>query len=969
MKRFLPIILILLGMPAFAQTVTVKDTVYRTYAYSDPDPVPLTGNAYPYHRYGTFDFEPSDAVWKMVVLENDYLRVRILPEIGGKIWSVYDKTAGKELFYDNDVVKFREISLRGPWTSGGIEFNYGIVGHAPSCAHPVDYCTEYREDGSVSCYIGVMELLTRTRWMIEINLPKDAAYVSTRSFWHNYSGTFQPYYSWANSGVKVAGDMRIIYPASYTIDHDGSTSPYPFGKDGRDLSVYANQNYGMDKSYHPGGSHKNWFGAYYPSEGYGMLHYAMRDEKLGRKYFSWAQSAQGEIWVDLLTDGRSQYVELQSGRLFNQNLPSSINTPYKQILFTPYATDEWSEYWLPFSGIGNVDYMNLRAATEARQEAGALHLGIYPVRNLSGELRVEDRNGELLASCGIDLKTAEPYTVVLDLPEGREASRISVGGYRIWSADSQALDRPDKINDGFSLESAYGQVIYGRYNAGMRKYEAAERNADRALELEPSLVPALTLKAMLCCRRMQYEAAYMYAGRALAVDEYDPEANYISGQAAVKLGKVYDAMDRFEVAALTVELRSAALTQLAKLYFAQGQKDLAAQYARKSLVGNMHNMTAYWILYQAEPSEEILRTVASLDPLCHFPEMERMLAGELGVEEMYGTIKEELKWQNYLEFASFYSGLGLREKAACAIDSCPEQNALTAIWSAWLKGDVSAVSAAESRSLDLVFPFREESYIPLKWAVDNGGSWRSRYLLAMLCGFYGYGDEAQELLAGDDSDYAPYYSYRASFGDNADDMKKAVALDPEQWRYYENLALCHYRGGRYSEAIAVLEPYYSRHKDNFHIGSTYVKCLIAARQYRKADKVISSMRVLPFEGQSGAHVMYRDIKLHLAAECIDRGKYKEAFQRIAEAGEWPSNLGTGKPYDEFIDSSAENLLSAIACARQGRKELAEEYLSGVKDPDGSLRAAYVRASESVNGTYESVMTIIGDSDSADRKLF
>ena len=262
-----------LGVTALsAQTYEVKDTVCTTYAFSDPNPIPQPDNVYPYHKFETFAFEPTQQVYKLVVLENDWLRVKIFPEIGGKIWSIYDKTQGKEMFYDNDVVKFREISLRGPWTSGGIEFNYGVIGHAPSCAHPVDYKVETKEDGSVSCYIGVMELLTRTRWMVEINLPKDAVWVRTRSFWHNYSGDFQPYYTWANSGVKVTDDMELIYPGTYTIGHDGVTTPYPVDEEGRDLSIYAEQGFGLDKSFHPGGTHKGYFGAYWAGEDFGVLH-------------------------------------------------------------------------------------------------------------------------------------------------------------------------------------------------------------------------------------------------------------------------------------------------------------------------------------------------------------------------------------------------------------------------------------------------------------------------------------------------------------------------------------------------------------------------------------------------------------------------------------------------------------------------------------------------------------------------
>ena len=645
-----------LGVTALsAQTYEVKDTVCTTYAFSDPNPIPQPDNVYPYHKFETFAFEPTQQEYKLVVLENDWLRVKIFPEIGGKIWSIYDKTQGKEMFYDNDVVKFREISLRGPWTSGGIEFNYGVIGHAPSCAHPVDYKVETKEDGSVSCYIGVMELLTRTRWMVEINLPKDAVWVRTRSFWHNYSGDFQPYYTWANSGVKVTDDMELIYPGTYTIGHDGVTTPYPVDEEGRDLSIYAEQGFGLDKSFHPGGTHKGYFGAYWAGEDFGVLHYALRDEKVGRKYFSWAQSEQGNIWKDLLTDESPQYVELQSGRLFNQNLLESIYTPYKQTLFTPYGTDEWNEYWMPFSQIGNVDDMSLRAAVNVEDKDGEMSFGIYPYRDLAGQLIVLDAAGQTLLSKAVEMKASVAYS---DKVAGK-ASQILLDGYRLWSEDAQDVDRPHKVNKDFSLQSAQGEMIHGRYLYGMRKYGLAEQRVDRALELDPVLVPALTLKSMLCLRKMEYQKAYEYANRALAVTEYDPEANYISGQAAMKLGKVYDAMDRFEIAAITTDLRSAAYTRLAQIHFNCGDKELAEDYARKSLIGNSYNVTAYRIRYQICPSDDILSELDRLDPLSHFADAERMLAGKITAEQLAESIKEELDWQNYIEFAAFYYNLGL----------------------------------------------------------------------------------------------------------------------------------------------------------------------------------------------------------------------------------------------------------------------------------------------------------------------
>src|SRR5690606_18372785 len=124
--------------------ITEEETTLTTYPYSDPNPVPAFTKArktkiYPYNLFDGYSTKSVEQKWKVVKLENDYIEVYVLPEIGGKIWGAIEKSTGNEFLYKNKVVKFRDISLRGPWTSGGIEFNFGIIGHTPSTAAPVDY--------------------------------------------------------------------------------------------------------------------------------------------------------------------------------------------------------------------------------------------------------------------------------------------------------------------------------------------------------------------------------------------------------------------------------------------------------------------------------------------------------------------------------------------------------------------------------------------------------------------------------------------------------------------------------------------------------------------------------------------------------------------------------------------------------------------------------------------------------------
>lgn len=898
-----------------AQSVSVKDTLMRTYPYGDPDPVPQMGKIYPYWRFQQFTKNGENRSWKMIVLENKYLRVKVFPEVGGKVWSIYDKTDGKELFYDNDVVKFREIALRGPWTSGGIEFNYGVIGHAPSCASPVDWKIEKKADGSVSCYIGVFEMLSRSHWTVEVNLPKDAAYVRTTSTWHNESSEYQPFYSWANSGVEVSDDAVFIYPSDNAIGHSGEKIKYPIAEDGLDLSKYSNQGYGDGKSFHMVGSHKSFFGTYYPSEDRGVMHWSVRDEKLGRKYFTWAQSGSGNIWVDLLTDTRPQYIEMQSGKLFNQNTEDcSRKTSYRQMLFTPFGTDQWSDYWLPFSGIGPADNVTLDAVTSVEKDGTGAAVGVYPLRPNTGGIIVKDAGGNVIYRDNSSLCPSRPVSFKVK----GEPAVICVGDRIVWRADDETVDRPQDRNPEFDPESPAGLVMLARDYVGMRKYADAGQFVDKALAADPAMLQALDLKAFLLYHKMDYAGAYAYSDKALSIDQYDPDAGYIGGLAAAALGKYADAMDRFEVSAITNgPLRSSAFTELARLHFKRGDRELAGDYARKAVICNGNNATAMSILYKV--SGKGLEDIAAMNPLSHFEDAEKFLSGGIDAAAFAETFKEEIPWEDYLELAVFYHSLGLDCEGAKVLEALPEQNALTAIWVAYLKNDVEALPAACAGDVSFVFPFRSESYGPLKWAVDNCGGWKPSYLLAMLEDFLGNRDCAGKLLQDNSSDYAPYYAYRYGIANDRADIEKAFSLDPEGWRYCKMLASNLVKAGSAGQAVTMLEKFYAGHPDNVQIGDALIDAYIAADMISKAEKVVDKIEYLPFEGLRGSHDKYRHIKLHLAAAAIDKGKLTRAEKLVEEALLWPERLGVGKPYDNMIDTSVEDWLKSEIDARKSGK--------------------------------------------------
>ena len=321
-----------------------------TYGFSAPNPIPepetrVDRQIWPYFKFEGYTAVATPQSWTCVRLENDAVEVDVFPQIGGKVWSARDKRTGRDFLYRNRVVKFRNISTRGPWTSGGIEFNFGMLGHAPTASTPVDYACRTNSDGSASCFVGVLELITRTRWCVEIRLGASDRFFTTQTTWHNASGLPQPCYQWMNAAYPCGG--RYVFPGTARLEHDGTASPWPRDASGLNLSVYTNNAFGLSKSYHVVNGDTGFFGVWWDAHQFGSMHEAARFDRLGRKIWIWSLSRSGAIWEDLLTDEDGQYVELQSGRYFNQPSHGSHRTPFKYPSFPAGSTITFTERWSP----------------------------------------------------------------------------------------------------------------------------------------------------------------------------------------------------------------------------------------------------------------------------------------------------------------------------------------------------------------------------------------------------------------------------------------------------------------------------------------------------------------------------------------------------------------------------------------------------------------------------------------------
>ena len=354
--------------------VTVRETtiVIPTYSPCAAEKGPLfiekrayqgsSGKVYPLPVIEKISDEKKDAAYKAVILENEYLFVMILPEIGGKIYRAYDKTNGYDFVYFNKVVKPALVGLAGPWVSGGIEFNWPQH-HRPSTFSPVDYCFGRNVDGSCSVYVGETDKMYGTKGMAKISLYPGKAYIEIRGQLYNPTDMPQTFLWWANPAVPVNEHTYSVFPpdVNAVMDHGKravSTFPIATGEyykydysEGVDISRY--RNIKVPTSFMAAHSDFDFIGNYDEEREAGLLHVADHHFAPGKKQWTWGCGDFGKTWDRNLTDEDGPYIELMTG-VYADNQPDfSWLKPHEEKTFT--------QYFMPYKGVGHV----LNATKEA----------------------------------------------------------------------------------------------------------------------------------------------------------------------------------------------------------------------------------------------------------------------------------------------------------------------------------------------------------------------------------------------------------------------------------------------------------------------------------------------------------------------------------------------------------------------------------------------------------------------------
>ena len=896
----------------------------------DPNP-PLFGDGdpwvYPYPKQDEI-LRPRDEgrSYRAVVLENPYLKVTVLPQLGGRVYSAFDKAAGREIYHKVEVIKPALIGLRGAWICGGIEFNF-IKGHHVLTFSPVDYLKRENPDGSVSVIVGAMERASRACWSVTLTLHPDRAYIQADLKLYNRYRYRLDFYQWSNSSVVAREDLRLPYPTEYMLSSGRRLYRFPI-QGGADISRWATTPIAHD--FFAIGCEKDFMGVYYDDLDVGMVHYANHHEDPGKKYFTWGTDDAGRIWDYILTDGDIPYVEPQAGCVVDQST---------FLFLQPHQVVAWREYWWGVHGMKGFVEVNDKAALNLAPLGEDRTLlaanSTYPLEGGTLRLLID---GQVAHQTRCDVSPYRPFCREIALPHA--AWRYAEVQLVLVDAQGQEVIRyhqpTPNIHRKVELPQPFRPQVDARSSAEelaiaaneaekLRDYARAEELYRRALAVDPGYARAHAHLGALYSRQGLYRRAYEELTAALRRDPDLGLAHYHLGIVCRELGDLKAAEMHFWAVRLDPAFNSQGFYYLGEMALAQGDARAAEGFFKRSLDLNRlhakaHGMLALALRKQGRTQEarEILeRLLAELEPLDVLARAELWWLEP--TEERAKALSERFGGdpQVLLELASDYAGVGHWAEAIGVLRTWPgvaqEQPAhlLIYYYLAYYHDKVGDQELARSfyrlaAQMDpaYVFPHRLEELDILGRALEvnpaDARAWGYLGTLLYALRRYDEGLEAwRKSLALEDSAVMhrnlgkALWLYKKDLAGAKAEYERAIARNGGDYRLYADLYdILAEMGAPAEERLALLEkaPQHGR------IQARLAALLVELKHWDRAIEVLSAMQFDPYEGESLTRPAYYQAYVGRGLARYERGDLRGALEDLERALQYPRNLGVGKSY-------------------------------------------------------------------------
>ncbi len=981
--------------------------VLPTYKVAPPDSNPrfYSGRTYQGAKATFYPYPVSDQMtelredqkYKAVCLENEFIKISVLPELGGRIFTALDKGNGYDFFYRQHVIKPALIGMLGAWISGGVEWNVPHH-HRASSFMPVDYTIQQEPDGSKTVWVGETELRHRMKWMVGLTLRPDRSYIEMTIKLFNRTPEAQSFLFWINPAVHANTNYQVLFPPSteYAVQHGKPEfASWPIARQryggtdytrGVDISWW--KNHPSPVSFFAWNCQEDFFGGYDHGKEAGVVQVSNHHVSPGKKFFEWGNGPEGEMWTKILSDGDGPYLELMAGS-YSDNQPD-----YSWC--QPYETKVFKHYWYPVRKLGGLKNANTEGAVNLEVTNGTARLAFNTTaRHAKARALLTAGNRKLLDQV-VAISPAQPFVTNLVLAPGIDPDQLKAtlldeqnrsdqcAGNELISYQPVAkanapmpkpVSRPVAPKDIASTEELYltGLRIEQLYSPSFDPIPYYQE----ALRRDSGDYRANTALGSLYCRQGRFEEAepLLRVATERASENYirskDCEAQYYLGVALRAQGKTEPARVAFYRSIWGQAWQAAGYYQLAEIATGQQHFLEALELLDRALQAGALNTKALELktsvlrhVRRLAQADQIASQTLVLDPLNARALHERALLAGKGktnskaLRSMNQALRGEVS--AYLELAIDYSNAGLFQEAVSVlnvlVNQAPSPKRINPLVYYYLGSfyekladsadSEKAFQLAAQMPPDFCFPFQHEAAPILRQAIQrNPRDARAPYYLGNLL------FDAQPLAAIAawenavrlEPDFAlaqrnlglARAQAQKDIAGAITCLEKALSLKPDDPRLYYELDVLYESGG------APLEKRLTRLNERAEVVALRddavtrrITLLTAAGESRAALEILRQRHFHNWEGSGALHDVYVDACVENGINHLAAGRGAEALSDFRAALQYPANQEVGKSRREQRVSQIYYWIG-----------LAEEQLGRADE----ARAAYDRAAKTTEG--------------------
>lgn len=983
---------------AWQELVTIP-----TYKTGAPDKNPMflekrvyqgsSGVVYPYQVVDKVYDVKEDKQWIGLFLENQYLKIMVLPELGGRIQMAYDKTNDYHFVYYNRVIKPALVGLLGPWISGGIEFNWPQH-HRPTTFDATDFQIIDNKDGSKTIWVNEYEKMFGTKCALGFTLYPDKAYIELDAKLYNRTPFPQTFLWWANPAVAVDEHYQSVFPpdVNAVFDHgkrDVSSFPIATGtyykvdySPGTDISIYTN--IPVPTSYMAVNSTFDFVGGYHHKRRAGIMHVANHHVSPGKKQWTWGSGEFGKAWDRHLTDEDGPYFELMCG-VYTDNQPD-----FSWIM--PNEVREFKQYFMPYKNIGYVKNASIDAMVnlECKKENVSVLVYVTKERSVTVKLQLDDRN---LFSETVLLSPQNSFEKTIKIDQAFDENKLFVAvldengktlvSYTPVKRNTEAIPDPAKpILPPAEIVSNEELFLAGLHLEQYR--HATYLPTDYYLEglkRDASDVRCNNAMGLWYLRRGQFETAESYLRTAVEKlisknpNPYDGEPLYNLGLCLKYQGRIKEATNWLFKSTWNAAMQDNAYLQLAYISALENDWKACADFAEKSILRNYKGLKARHIraialriLQLHNDAFNLVNETLELDVFDFAAQFERIrhlqIQGKSSIaENELLQLKQQMRTQSYsfIEIALQYAEAGVYEDAILFLSLIEDhtKDPLVYYYLAYFEHQLGNeiqvkkwLDKAIQMSPDGVFPNRIEDIAVLNMAVaKNKNDYKALYYL----GNYYYGKRLYESACQSweqslviAPDFATtnrnlgiaYYNKFNKKDEALRLFQKAFESDPSDSRILFELDQLKKRFNVHPEIrLSYLNQYPDQVKDRDDLYIEYIGLHTLLRKLEEADQLLKSRNFHPWEGGEGKtsaqHIL---IHVEKAKRALANGKLDIAERLLKQAKVYPSNLGEGK----LFGVQENDIHYWLGCVEEAKANLsmAHEYWEkaaiGLSDPSPAI---------------------------------